>query len=217
MCVDSGRNDAAVMTATSTPQASSMTHQGGQVDHAGILDCAFADAENDTTKSIDELAFGHDPSSPTQRLHRVLLFVTVLCCLAALAIMSGQDPHEPAALEWLPTPVTILVLGDRSAKPQGCSGCFNYVDQSAAAWSQRGRRRVRIDHMTVTSDMGAPSMQTLVDMLRSNPDIRKAVSEADVILLAMGSGESYPSPLHPAVRKISRRAQRSPSRTSAEA
>ena len=169
-----------------------MTHQGGQVDHAGILDSASGDGENVATRSLDELAFGHDPSAPTQGLHRVLLFVTVLCSLAALALMSGQDPHEPTALEWLPTPLTILVLGDRSAKPQGCSACFDYVDQSAAAWSQRGRRRVRIDHMTEASDMAAPSMQTFVDMLRSNPDIRKAVSEADVILLAMGSGDVIP-------------------------
>ena len=35
-------------------------------------------------------------------------------------------------------------------------------------------------------------MQTFVDMLRSNPDIRKAVSEADVILLAVGNGDVIP-------------------------
>ena len=169
-----------------------MTHQAGQVDHAWFLDGASGDGEHDDTRSIDELAFGHDPSAPTQRLHRVLLFVAVLCSLTALAIISGQNPHEPAALKWLPTPLTILVLGDRSAKPEGCSACFDYVDQSAAAWSQRGRRRIRIERKTVTSDMAAPSMPTLVDSLRSNPDIRRAVSEADVILLAMGSGDVAP-------------------------
>ena len=166
-----------------------MTHQAGQGDQAGFLDGAPSDGEHYNTKSIDELGFGHDPSAPTHRLHRVSLFVSALCSLAALAIIGGPDPHEPAALEWLPTPVTILVLGDRSADPEGCSACFNYVDQSTAASSQGGRRLVRIDRKTEAPDTAAPSMATRVDGLRSNPDVRKAVSEADVILLAMGSGD----------------------------
>ena len=44
-----------------------------------------------------------------------LLAVTVLCTIAALAMMSGLDSREPGALELLSTPLNILVLGDSSA------------------------------------------------------------------------------------------------------
>ena len=70
--------------------------------------------------------------------------------------MSGLDSREPGARELLSTPLDILVLGDSSADPEACPTCSTYVDQSAAAWSQRSRRRVRLDRKTVPSDRGRP-------------------------------------------------------------
>ena len=177
-----------------------MSHQVGQLDPAGRLDGGSGDGEQDDSGSVDELVLGPDASPPTHRLHQCLLAVTVLCTIAALAMISGLDSREPEALELLSTPLNILVLGDSSADPEACSTCSSYVDQSAAAWSQRSGRRVRLDRKTVPSDMAAPSMPTLVESLRSDPDIRDSVSEADVILLAIGSGDVAPTPpLHPAV------------------
>lgn len=166
-----------------------MSHHVGQFDPAEPLDGGSGDGEQDDSRSVDELVLGPEASPPTHRLHQCLLAVTVLCTIAALAMMSGLDSREPGALELLSTPLNILVLGDSSADLEACSTCSSYVDQSAAAWSQRSGRRVRLDRKTVPSDVAAPSMPTLVESLRSDPDIRDSVSEADVILLAIGSGD----------------------------
>ena len=170
-----------------------MSHQVGQLDPAGPLDGGSGDGEQDDSRSVDELVLGPEASPPTRRLHQCLLAVTVLCTITALAMISGLDSREPGALELLSTPLNILVLGDSSADPEACSTCSSYVDQSAAAWSQRSGRRVRLDRKTVPSDVAAPSMPTLVESLRSDPDIRDSVSEADVILLAIGSGDVAPT------------------------
>ncbi|HEU5483505.1 MAG TPA: hypothetical protein VFU98_01260 [Microlunatus sp.] len=170
-----------------------MSHQVGQLDPAGSLDGGSGDGEQDDSRSVDELVLGPDSFPPTRRLHQCLLAVTVLCSIAALAMISGLDSREPAAPELLSTPLNILVLGDSSADPEACSGCSSYVDQSVAAWSQRSGRRVRLNRKTVPSDVAAPSMPTLVENLRSDPDTRDSVSEADVILLAIGSGDVAPT------------------------
>ena len=167
-----------------------MIHQVLHLDPAGRrFDGGSGDGDQDDSRSVDELVIGPDPSAPTHRLHRWLLVVTVLCSFGALTMTSGPGSLEPGALELLVNPLNILVLGDSSADPEVCKVCSTYVDQSAAAWSQHGRRRVRLDRKTVPSDLAAPSMSTLVESLRSDPDIRDSVSEADVILLAIGSGD----------------------------
>ena len=145
--------------------------------------------KEDDSRSVDELVLGPEPSPPTHRLHQCLLAVILLCSLAGLAMVSGPGPREPAALQLLSTPLNILVLGDSSADPEACPTCSTYLDQSAAAWSQASRRPVRLDRKTAPSDLAAPSMPTLVESLRTDPDIRDSVSEADVILLAIGSGD----------------------------
>jgi hypothetical protein len=166
-----------------------MSHPFGPLETAGRLDGGSGDGEQDDSRSVDELVLGPDPSASTHRLHRYLLVATVLSGLAVLAMMSGLDSREPAALELLSAPLDILVLGDSSADPEACSSCSTYVDRSAASWSESTRRRVRLDRKTVPSDLAAPSMTTLVESLRSDLDIRDSVSEADVILLAIGSGD----------------------------
>jgi hypothetical protein len=166
-----------------------MSHQVDQLEPAGRPDVGSSDEEEDDSRSVDELVLGPAPSPPTHRLHQCSLAVILLCSLAGLAMISGPGPREPEALELLSTTLNILVLGDSSADPEACPTCSTYVDQSAAAWSQRSRRRVRLDRKTVPSDLVAPSMPTLVESLRTDPDIRDSVSEADVILLAIGSGD----------------------------
>lgn len=170
-----------------------MSHLVGQLEPAGRPDAGSSDGEEDDSRSVDELVLGPEPPPPTHRLHQSLLAVILLCSLAGLAMISGPGPREPAALELLSTPLNILVLGDSSADPKACPTCFTYVDQSATAWSQRDRRRVRLERKTVPSDLVAPSMPTLVESLRTDPDIRDSVSEADVILLAIGSGDVAPA------------------------
>jgi hypothetical protein len=166
-----------------------MSHQVGQLEPAGSLDGGSSDGEEDDSTSVDELVLGPEPSPPTHRVRRCLLAVTVLCSLAALAMISGPGHGEPAALELLPTPLNILVLGDSSADREACPTCSTYVAQSAAAWSQRSGRRVRLDRKTVPANLPAPSMPALVESLRTDPDMRDAVSDADMILLAIGSGD----------------------------
>ncbi len=165
-----------------------MSHQVGQPDPVGPLE-GSGDGEQDDSRPIDELVLGPDSSPATHRLHQCLLAVTVVCSIVVLAMISGLDSREPGALELLSTPLNILVLGDSSADPDACSTCSSYVDQSAAAWSQRSGRRVRLDRKTVPSDVAAPSMPTLVESLRSDPNIGDSVFDADVILLAIGSGD----------------------------
>ena len=170
-----------------------MSHQVGQLEPAVPLDGGSGDDGQDNSRSVDELVLGPEPSPPTHRFHQCLLAVILLCTIAALATISGLDSREPAVLELLPTPLNILVLGDSSADPDACSTCSSYVDQSTAAWSQRSGRRVRLDRKTVPSNLPAPSMPTLVESLRSDPDIRDSVSEADLILLAIGNGDVAPT------------------------
>ncbi len=92
--------------------------------------------------------------------------------------MSCYPPHSTSWFSVTPQPTRM------PAQPAPATS-----SRSAAAWSQRSGRRVRLDRKTVPSDVAAPSMPTLVESLRSDPDIRDSVSDADVILLAIGSGD----------------------------
>ena len=156
-----------------------MNHAESRLDH-----------EQDEKTSIEAFTLGHDPTAPTRRRHRwPLAIMTVLSGVAALAMIGAQNHREPGVFGSLPSPLDVLVLGDASASREGCTGCFTYVDQLAVAESGDGRRRIRIVDKTMSGQATAVSMPALVDDLRSTPELRAAVAEADVILLAVGSGD----------------------------
>ena len=168
-----------------------MNRGAGRVDHARSPDVVSADiGEHDDSRSIENLTLGRDPSAPMRRCPWArLVILTVVCSLAAVAMVAGQDHREPAAIGAPPIPLDVLVLGDTSARSDGCTRCLTYVDQLAADWSQGGQRQVRIDDRSESADVAPSSMPALVERLRSDPDVRAAVSEADVILLAVGHGD----------------------------
>ena len=151
---------------------------------------ALARANTLTGMSIENLTLGPDPSSRTgRRRSRLIVMVTVAVSVTALAVVGGPARREPGVLGQSPTsPLQVVVVGDVSAGENGCGGCSTYVDQSAVAWAQDGRPPVRVHDHTAAAD-DAPSMPTLVDRLRYDPDVRAAVSVADVIVLAVGSAD----------------------------
>lgn len=167
-----------------------MNRGAGRVDHALSPDVVADVGSHADSSSIENLTLDRDPSAPVRRCHWArLVILTVVCSLAAVAMVAGQDHREPAAIGAPPTPLDVLVLGDTSARSDGCTRCLTYVDQLAAAWSQGGRRQVRIDDRSESADVAPSSMPALVESLRSDPDIRAAVSDADVIVLAVGNGD----------------------------
>ena len=168
-----------------------MNQGTGRVDHARSPDVVADVGGYDDSRSVENLTLDRDPSAPIRRrLWARLLILTVVSSLAAVAMVAGHDHREPAAIGMPPTPLDVLVLGDTSARSEGCRSCLTYVDQLAAAWSQGGRRHVRIHDQSETADAAPSSMPALVERLRSDPDIRAAVSEADVIVLAIGTADA---------------------------
>jgi hypothetical protein len=175
------------------PQPSTLTMNQAEIrfDHTRLPDLS----EHDDKLSIDTLTLGPDPTASTHQWQRwSLAIVTVLSTIAALAMIGAQDHREPGAVGSISTPLNILIVGDASAGGEGCAFCFSYVDQLSAAASEDGRRRVRIDDKTMSAQTPPPSMPTLVEGLRSNPELRSAVAKADVILLAMGNGDATHCP-----------------------
>ena len=121
--------------------------------------------------------------------------------LAALAMVGDLDRRESGTLSPPPIPLNLLILGDTSAGRDGCPDCLTYVDQLTAAMSQDGRRRVRIDDQTSAADRAPSSMPALLQRLRTDPINRSAVDMADVIVLAVGSGDVTPHQHQPAAAR----------------
>jgi hypothetical protein len=153
----------------------------------------------DDKMSIDTLTIGHGPTATTHLWQRSwMALATVLVSIAAIAMLGAQDDRELGVLASPLTPLNILVLGDTSGGTGECVGCLSYVDQFAAAESEDGRRRIRIDDKTASAQEEPASMPALVDGLRSTSHLRAAVAKADVILLAVGSGDvTHPAALCP--------------------
>jgi len=169
-----------------------MNQAEGRFDRARLPDVG----EHDDNMSTDTLSLGPDPTAPTHHWQRwSLAIVTVLSSIAALAMIGAQDHREPGAIGSIPIPLNILVVGDASAGGEACAHCLNYVAQFAAAASDDGRRRVRIDDKTMAGQTPPPSVPTLVEGLHSTPELRSAVAKADVILLAMGDGDVIHCPM----------------------
>jgi hypothetical protein len=146
---------------------------------------------------IESLTLGDDPSVPTGRRpwwFAVAAAAAVVASLAALAMAGDLDRREAGTLSRPPIPLEVLVLGDTSAGMHGCPDCFSYVDQLAVAMSEDGRRRIRIDDQTSAADRTPSSMPALLERLRTDPSTRAAVDIADVIVLAVGSGDVTPAP-----------------------
>ena len=147
--------------------------------------------------SIESLTLGHDPGVPAgrrSRRSRVIVAAAVVAGVAALALLGGPDRREPGTLSQPSTPFDVLILGDTSAGVDGCADCLTYVDQLAAALSQDGRRRVRVDDQTSAEDRAPSSMPVLLERLHSDPYLREAAYAAEVIVLAVGSGDATPRP-----------------------
>ena len=159
---------------------------------------------------IDSLTLGEDPSAQTGRRPWwfIVIAATVVASLAALAMVGDDDRRETGALSPPPIPLNVLILGDTSAGRGGCADCLTYVDQLAAALSQGGRRPVRIDDQTAAADQTPSSMPALLYRLRADPSTRAAVDVADIIVLAVGSGDVTPPP--PSTRCPARRRSRCP-------
>lgn len=151
-------------------------------------------SQHDEKMSIDALTLGRDPTAPTGHWQQwSLAIVTILSCVAALAMIGAHDHREPGTLGSLPSSLDILVLGDASAGSEGCARCFTYIDQLATAESADGLH-INMHDQTMSARTEPPSMAALVDDLRSTPERRAAVAKADLILLALGSGDV----VHPA-------------------
>ena len=103
----------------------------------------------------------------------VIAAAAVVASLAALAVDGGPDRREPGTLSPPPAPLNVLILGDTSAGRDGCADCLTYVDQLAAALSQDGRRRVRIDDQTSAADRAPSSMPALLERLRTDHNLRE--------------------------------------------
>ena len=119
----------------------------------------------------------------------MVIAAAVVAGLVALAMVGDLDRRESGTLSRPLIPLKVLILGDTSAGRDGCPDCLTYVDQLAAAMSQDGRRRVRIDDQTSAADLAPSSMPALLQRLRTDPTNRTAVDVADVIVLAVGSGD----------------------------
>ena len=166
-----------------------MNHAESRLEDALLADARTDVSAHDEKVSIDALTLGRDPTAPTGHWQQwSLAIVTVLSCIAALAMIGAHDHREPGTLGSLPISLDILVLGDASAGSEGCARCFTYVDQLASAESEQGIR-IHIHDKIMSARTEPPSIAALVDDLRSTPELRAAVTKADLILLALGSGD----------------------------
>ena len=119
--------------------------------------------------------------------------VIVSLAIVVGALQGPEEWSEPGVLASPDSkPIRLLVLGDASASEESCPGCLTYSRQFADAMSDDGRV-VQLHDATwrVNASPGA-SVAGMIGLVRVDPEVRRAVSEADVVVLAMGSADLRP-------------------------
>lgn len=119
--------------------------------------------------------------------------------IVSLAIIAGalRGPNEWSEPGILASPggkpIRVLVLGDASASEESCPGCLTYSRQFADSMSDDGRVAQLYDATWRPNASPGASVAGMIGLVRTDAEVRSAVSEADVVVLAMGSADLQPA------------------------
>ncbi len=131
---------------------------------------------------------------PADRLpgtaRRVVALIGVLVValgVLAVAFSRGSAGNERGTLaQRADTTLRVAVLGDSSAGDDDCPGCFTYSQQLAAGVHEDGTVADLDDHSWSGNVGPSASLGGMIGHLRADPEVRRAVAFADIIVLAMG-------------------------------
>jgi lysophospholipase L1-like esterase len=109
-----------------------------------------------------------------------------LLAVAALAAAIATSAHAA------PAPLRLVALGDSIPRANNCTGCTDYVTLYARALAKAMHRPVDVDNRSAVelSNVPAVGAAELYAKLLTDPSLRKAVAQSDVVLVGIGFNDT---------------------------
>jgi hypothetical protein len=147
-----------------------------------------------TRRTPSRTAFGR---GTRVQIASVLILVLVLI---GVVVQRGSEQTEVGVLAApdVAGPLQILLLGDSTAGEEGCPPCFTYSQQLAASVEPDDKAAHLHDHTWRPNASPAATVEGMIGYLTTNPDVRRAADEADIVVIAVGDSggnRTYPDSL----------------------
>lgn len=116
--------------------------------------------------------------------------VIVSLAVVAGALRGPDEWSEPGVLATPGSePIRLLVLGDASGSEESCPECLTYSRQFADSMRDDGRVGQLYDATWRANASPGASVAGMIGLVRTDPEVRREVSAADVVVLAMGPAD----------------------------